>query len=112
VQDHAHREPIKLQETKEERDLGVAVANSLESSAQCSKATSKAMSILGIIRRYFKRLNGRDFLLLYKTYVRSYLEHCVQAWSPYLVKDIQCLERVQQRATKLLGRLKNEPFEK
>ena len=35
----------------------------------------------------------------------------MQAWSPYLVKDVQCLERVQRRATKLVYELKGVAYE-
>ena len=34
----------------------------------------------------------------------------MQAWSPYLQKDITLLENVQRRATKLVRRLKNKEY--
>ena len=42
---------------------------------------------------------------LYKTYVHPYLEYCVPGWSPYLMGDMNLLEKVQHRATKLIGKL-------
>jgi hypothetical protein len=101
----------KLEEIQEERDLGVIVVNNLKSSQQCSRAAAKAMSVLGIISRHFRRLDKQDFLMLYRTYVRPHLEYCIQVWSPYLVRDIQILERVQKRATKLVGAVKNGSYE-
>ena len=43
---------------------------------------------------------------LYKTIVRPHLGYCIQAWRPYRKKDIDILERVQIRATKIIQKLK------
>ena len=48
---------------------------------------------------------------LYKSYVRPHLEFAVQAWSPYLKKDIQTLEKVQRRATRLMHGLENLTYQ-
>ena len=39
---------------------------------------------------------------LYKTFVRSQLEHAVQLWNPWRQKDIDLLEKVQKRAVRMI----------
>jgi len=77
---------------------------------QCTKAAAKATQVLGIIKRNFVMNDDEDFRLMFNGYVRPHLEYCVQVWSPYLKKDIECLEKVQRRATKLVKGLKNKPY--
>ena len=48
---------------------------------------------------------------LYKAIVRPHLEYCIQAWRPYLRKDIDILEKVQRRTTKLITGLRDLSYD-
>jgi len=100
-----------IERTTEERDLGVIITDNLKPTSQCVKAAAKARSVLGVIRRHFKRHDPQDFLIIYKSYIRPHLEYCIQAWSPYLQKDIYCLESVQRAATRLVRGFKKVLYE-
>ena len=39
------------------------------------------------------------------------MEFCIQTWSPYMVKDIEVLEKVQHRVTRMVPGLKRLPYE-
>jgi len=55
-----------VQETTEEKDLGVISTDDLKVSRQCCKAASKANRILDMVSRHFKNFEKRVFLTLYK----------------------------------------------
>ena len=46
------------------------------------------------------------FSQLYKSLVRNILGYAAPVWSPYLIKDIVALEKVQRRASRLALRQK------
>ena len=48
---------------------------------------------------------------LYKAIVRPHVEHCIQALRPYLKKDIDMLERIQGRASKMFPELRDLSYE-
>ena len=65
-----------------------------------------------MIRRTFPFVDVDGFKLLYKAYIKPHLEFCVQAWLPYFKKDIDCMEKVQCRATKMVYDFGNLKYEK
>ena len=64
-----------------------------------------------MIQRQLKKLTKQHFLIIYKTYVHPHLEYCIHAYSPWLKKDIECVEKVQQRATKIVLGLHNLKYD-
>ena len=91
-----------LQVVNEEKDIGVMVSDTLKPSAQCAKAAKKANSILGQMSRSFHYRDKEVWIPLYKSHVRQHLELSAQAWSPWYCKDIEVLEKVQERAVNMV----------
>ena len=55
-------------------------------------AKNKANLMLGIINRGVSYKSGEVISKLYRSYVRPYLEHCIQFWTPINVKDADMLK--------------------
>ena len=85
-----------------QRDLGVQVHKSLKVSVQVGNVMRKAYGMLAFIGRGIEYKSRSLMLQLYRTLVRPHLEYCVQFWSPYYRKDVESLERVQRRFTRML----------
>ena len=60
------------------------------------------LKVLGMIKRTIISREKEIILELYKSLVRPHLEYCVQVWSPYLRQDVERLEKIQRRATKMI----------
>ena len=95
-----------LEEITEERDLGVIISHDGKVAKQCATAAKKGYQTLGLISRTFTCKKKSIILQLYKSLVRPHLDYSIQAWRPHLQKDIDVLERVQRRATRMVEECK------
>ena len=66
---------------------------------------------IGLIRRNITYKDKKLIIPMYKTVVRPHLEYFIQAWRPYHKKDIDMLERIQRRATKIIPELRDLSYE-
>ena len=83
-----------LGRTTQEKDLGVTFSADMKVSEQCGIAASKGNQLLGLIRRTI-----------------TYKEKQPIVSRPYRKKDIDKLERIQRRATKMIPDLRDFSYE-
>jgi len=79
----------------------------LDMSYQCALTTQQGNRILGCIKRIVASRAREGILPLCSSLVRPHLESCAQLWSPQVKKDMELLEWVQRRATKMIQGLEH-----
>jgi len=88
------------------KDLRVIFDSRLNFWNHMQNKINMAYSMIGIIKRNFINMDMHTFALLYKSFVRTHVEHAVSVWCPYKKGDIEEIEKIQKRATKLIISLK------
>ncbi|VDM01361.1 unnamed protein product [Schistocephalus solidus] len=62
-------------------------------------------------QRAFSTFDEDCFTKVFRTFVRPQLEFALQAWRPWTAKDLNILEKVQRRSTKLVTGQGSLPYE-
>lgn len=109
MKENCERKEIRISE--EERDLGVLYDKDLKFRHHISNCINKANGITSLIRRTFLHVNVKQFRKLHKVLIRPHVEYCNSVWSPRFKKDIEAIERVQKRATKLVKCVRHLSYE-
>ncbi len=71
----------------------------------------KCNRLLGYIKRQFQYRNKKIVVTLYNSHGLPHLQYCIQFWSPSLIKDINRLEKIQARATRLIPKIRHLLYE-
>ena len=100
-----------LEKVQEAKDVGVVVHKAMNGSIQVTEAVKKTNRALAQLRRTITNKEIDTVIPIYKATVIPHLEYCVQAWAPYLKKDINALKKVQHRVTKMITTLRKLPYE-
>ena len=100
----------KIKAVSEEKDLGVIITDDLKAKRHIAEIVKRANKILGMIRRSITCKSTPIIMNFYKTLVRPIVDYCSAIWSPYQKQDIEKLEKVQRRATKIISEIRNLPY--
>ena len=78
------------------RDLGVSMSSNCTFDFHISNLYKRCSNLAGWILRTFTIRDPQVMLTLYKSLVMSRLEYASQLWSPYLLKHVYIIEKVQR----------------
>lgn len=88
-------------------DLGIVITQELKWNVHVKHATKKANAIVYLVRKSFKFLTPQLFRIIFQSYILPILEYCHSVWSPYFAEDLQQLDSVLRKASKLVPTLRH-----
>ena len=98
--------PIKIQDVKETKFLGVIIDNKLKWSAHIMYISKKIASGIGILVSYWspeKLFNDDTLLSLYHNFVYPYLHYCIHVWGKAYNTHLNGLVVSQNKAMRIIS---------
>ena len=89
-----------LPKSGEVKDLGILMSENCDFDSHIASVAKKCSRLCGWILRTFSTRSKSVLLTLFKSIVLPHLDYGSQLWSPYKVKNINALEKVQRVFTK------------
>lgn len=94
-----------------QRDLGVVITEDLKWETHINCMVKKANSLVYMVKKAFSDKSISLVGKVYRSFIRPKLEYCHSIWNPYYSKDIELVERVQRRVTKIPTEMKSVTYE-
>ena len=107
----ARNEIIDIPSATEEKDLGIIFEKSLKFNKHVLNVVNRCKKLTGLVRRSFRFMNKILFLQLYKSLIRSIVDYGIVVWYPTSKKNIQLIENIQKRATKIVPEIRGYSYE-
>ena len=92
----------ELKSIDSEKDVGVTFSNDLKFKWHINNIKNKSNQLIGLIKRSFTHTDKQMLLKLYKSIVRPHLEYANVIWHPFYKNQLEALENVQRRFTKII----------
>ncbi|KAJ7396002.1 hypothetical protein BTVI_149391 [Pitangus sulphuratus] len=96
-----------IESSPDEKDLGVLVGERLDMTQPCAHAAQKAKHVLGCIHSSVGSRSREGILPLYSALMRPHLDCCIRLWGLQHRKDMDQLERYQERVTEMIRGLEH-----
>ena len=94
-------EDVEILGKTEVRDLGNLISDGLKVHAQVNKTCRRAHMEINRIRRSFISRSPDFISNIWKLYVWPHLEYCAEVWNPKALGDINKMEKVENKMSKL-----------
>jgi hypothetical protein len=111
IEDLSTNSRNELEKSDCERDLGVNISCDLKWRKHINIIVAKANKVLGMLVKTFTSRDQELWKLLYVSLVRPHLEFASSVWNPHLLGDIEIVERVQRRASKIPTKMRHLTYE-